>query len=154
MGRRSRQRVRGEEANELIRAELEPLEPGEIPGAIKIAAAVAALIAIGNLVGFAAGLEVDGKEPQKTGVIAFSALMLIAAVFMLRRSYWAVLGFQALLALVVIIAALSLMVASNLYAAALCLGLIAGAGTLFWFLIRAMARIQMPERPNSLDRQG
>ena len=155
MGKRERQRrVRGEEAEALVRAELEPLEPGEIPGAIKVAAAVAALIAVGNLIGFAAGLEVDGKEPKKTGVIAFSALMLVAAVFMLRRSYWAVLGFQALLALIVIVASLSLMVASNLYAAALCLGLILGAGTLFWFLIRAMARIQMPERPNSLDRHG
>ena len=155
MGRRERQRrVRGEEANELIRAELAPLEPGEIPGAIKVAAAVAALIALGNLIGFAAGLEVRGEPPEPAGVIAFSALMLIAAVFMLRRSYWAVLGFQALLALIVIVAAISLMVASNLYAAALCLGLIAGAGTLFWFLIRAMARIQMPERPNSLNRHG
>jgi hypothetical protein len=27
--------------------------------------------------------------------------------------------------------------------------IIAGAGTLFWFLIKAMARIQMPERPGS-----
>ena len=110
--------------------------------------------AIGNLVGFAAGLEVRGEDPKPAGVIGFSALMLIAAVFMVRRSYWAVLGFQALLALVCIVAALSLMVASNLYAAALCLGLILGAGTLFWFLIRAMARIQMPERPNSLNRHG
>ena len=26
------------------------------------------------------------------------------------------------------------------------LALIAGAGTLFWFLVKALARIQMPER--------
>lgn len=154
MGRRSRQRVRGEAADELVRAELDPLEPGEIPGAVKVAAAIATLIALGNLIGFAAGLEVRGEDPKLAGIIGFSALMLIAAVFMLRRSYWAVLGFQALLALVCIVAALSLMVASNLYAAALCLGLLLGAGTLFWFLIRAMARIQMPERPDRVKNHG
>jgi hypothetical protein len=27
--------------------------------------------------------------------------------------------------------------------------IIAAAGTLFWFLVKAMARIQMPERPSS-----
>jgi hypothetical protein len=30
-----------------------------------------------------------------------------------------------------------------------CLGTIAGAGWLFWKLIRTMARIQMPERPSA-----
>ena len=154
MGRRSRQRVRGEAANELIRAELEPLAPGEVPGAIKVAAAVAALLAVGNLVSFAAGLEVRGEDPKPAGVIGFSALMLIAAVFMLRRSYWAVLGFQALLALTCIVAFLSLMVASNLYAAVLCVAILGGAGTLFWFLVRGMARIQMPERPDKVTRHG
>jgi hypothetical protein len=28
------------------------------------------------------------------------------------------------------------------------LAIIAGAGTLFWFMVKAMARIQMPERPS------
>ena len=151
MGRRSRQRVRGAEADELVRAELDPLQPGEVPGAIKVAAAVAGLIAAANLISFAAGVEVRGEEPRAAGVIGFSGLMLIAAVFMLRRSYWAVLGFQALLALTCIVAALSLMVASNLYGAVLCVAILAAAGTLFWKLVRAMARIQMPERPGRPD---
>ena len=43
-------------------------------------------------------------------------------------------------------AALSLMLASNVQGALLSLAVIALAGPLFWFLIRAMARIQMPER--------
>ena len=148
MGRRSRRR------DEEIRETLEPLAAGEIPGAIKVAAAVAALIAAANLIAFAAGVEVRGEDPKPAGVIGFSGLMLIAAVFMLRRSYWAVLGFQALLALTCIVAALSLMVASNLYAAGLCLAILLGAGTLFWFLIRAMASIQMPERPGNVTRHG
>ena len=38
------------------------------------------------------------------------------------------------------------MVASNVAAVVLCLAIIAVAGTLFWFLIRVMARIQLPSR--------
>ena len=144
MGRRSRQRVRGEAAEALVREQLEPLAPGEVPGAIKVAASVAALIAVANLVSFAAGLEVRGEDPKPVGVIAFSALMLIAAVFMVRRSYWAVLGFQALLGISIIFSALALLVASNVEGALLATLVIVLSGTLFWFLVRAMARVQMP----------
>jgi hypothetical protein len=66
---------------------------------------------------------------------------------MWRARYWAVLGMQTLLAITIIACSLALMVASNAWAAALAVGLIAGAGSLFWFLVKAMARIQMPERP-------
>ncbi len=52
----------------------------------------------------------------------------------------------ALLGIAIVVAALSLMVASNLLAVVLCLAIIATASPLFWFLIRAMARIQLPVR--------
>ena len=42
--------------------------------------------------------------------------MFVAAVCMWRRTYWAVLGFQALLGLSVIAASLALLVASNVEA--------------------------------------
>jgi amino acid permease len=63
--------------------------------------------------------------------------------------YWAVLGFQALLALVVLVFTLFLLRASNLLAVALCVAVIGLGGWLFFKLIRAMARIQMPRRPVS-----
>jgi len=148
MGSRERKRrVRGEEAAELARRNLEPLAPGEVPGAVKVAAAVAVLLALANIGLLAAGFDVRGEDPKPVGVIGFSGLMGFAAVFMLKGRYWAVLGFQALLALTAIIAALALMVASNLAAAVLCVGLMLAAGTLFWFLVKAMARLQMPQRP-------
>jgi hypothetical protein len=62
--------------------------------------------------------------------------------------YWAVLGFEALLGFQIAVAALSLLVASNWWAALLCVAVIGLAGWLFWKLIRAMARIQMPDRPH------
>jgi heme A synthase len=79
-------------------------------------------------------------------VLVFSALMLSAAVGMWQLRYWAVLGFQALLGISIAISALSLLVASNLQGAVLSLTVMLAGGTLFWFLVRAMARIQMPER--------
>jgi heme A synthase len=58
-----------------------------------------------------------------------------------------VLGFQVLLGVLLVFAGLSLLLASNWQGALLSLAVIALAGTLFWKLVRAMARIQMPERP-------
>ena len=65
---------------------------------------------------------------------------------MWKARYWAVLGFQALLAITALVGFLSLLVASNVLAVLLSLVVLAGSGVLFYKLIRAMARIQMPER--------
>jgi hypothetical protein len=65
---------------------------------------------------------------------------------MWHHRYWAVLGFEALLGITVAIAALSLLVASNLAAVALCVVTIGLGGWLFWKLVRVMARLQAPER--------
>ena len=56
---------------------------------------------------------------------------------------------QTLLALTIIFAALALIRAVDLWAAALVLIILVASSTLFWFLVKAMARIQMPERPGS-----
>ena len=161
MGQRSRKRrpehgerdaamrrgyARGRERDELIRAELEPYAPGERPPAIKVAVALAAVLAISNVALFAAGWEVRGQDQAVTGVLIFCAIMVAAAVGMWRMRYWAVLGFQALLGIAVIFAAGSLIVASNVAAVAVCVVTLAIAGTLFWFLVRVMARIQLPTR--------
>jgi len=66
----------------------------------------------------------------------------VLATGMYRRSYWAVLGFEALLAFQVIVTSLALVVASTITAAALCLLSILLSGWLFWKLIRVMGRIQ------------
>ena len=129
-----------------LREGLEPLGPGERPPALKVAAAVAAVLGLANIVLYLAGYEVRDQEPTLGGTLVVVGVLLAAAVGMWQRKYWAVLGFQALLAIIVLFAGLSLMVASNLYAAVLCIALVAGAGTLFFFLIRTMARLQMPQR--------
>jgi hypothetical protein len=141
-------RVRGEARNELVREGLEPLGPGERPAALVAAAVVALLLALANIAMFAAGYDLRGDEdPSLAGVLLFSAILLAAAVGLWTRRYWALLGFQCLLAITVVFAAASLAVASNVEAAVLCAVIILAGGFLFWKLIRVMARVQMPRRP-------
>jgi hypothetical protein len=137
---------RSEARDAAARAQLEPLAEGERPGAVVAATLVAAALGVGNLVAFAAGAKVEGKTPNAPGTLAFCALMIITAVGMWRMRYWAVLGFQALLALIVLIFALLLLRASNLLGAGASLVVVGLGGWLFWKLVRAMARIQMPVR--------
>jgi hypothetical protein len=138
--------ARGRARDEAARAALEPLAPGERPRAVTVAAILAALLGLSNVVLLATGYEVNGSGQSAAGALIFAALMAGAAIGMWHCRYWAVLGFQALLGIAVVFSTLSLMLASNLTAVLLCLGIIAIAGPLFWFLIRAMARIQLPAR--------
>lgn len=147
MGRRSRKRRDPEARNQAVRDGLEPLEPGERPLAVTIAAVAALIIALANLVAYFLGWEVDGEKPGLFGVLVFEVLMLSAAWGMWRSRYWAVLGFEALLGISLIIAMLSLPFSSNWAAVRACLLVIVLTGPLFWFLIRAMARLQMPQGP-------
>ena len=139
--------ARSEERNAAVRAQLEPLEPGERPRPLVIAAVLAAVLAIANVVAWLAGLDVNGKEPGAFGVLLFAVLMLLAAWGLWQRRYWAVLGFEALLAITLCIAALSLLVASNVAAVVLCVAILGPTGWLFWKLIRVMGRLQAPGHP-------
>jgi hypothetical protein len=141
----TRQPSRSERKDAEARAALEPLEPDERPLPVTIGAIVALLFGLSNFVMYAAGTEIRGQEPN-AGVLVFGALMLYAAWGMWKVRYWAVLGMQALLALMILAFSISAMTASSALGVVIALAVIAGAGTLFWFMIKAMARIQMPTR--------
>jgi hypothetical protein len=134
--------ARGRERDEAIRASLEPLEPGERPGAVTAAAIVAAVLGLVLVVRVAVDDEADIR-----GLLLFAAVMFVAAAGMWKAQYWAVLGFEFFLGLTLVFAAVSLMFAGNLQGVVYSLVILALAGTLFWKLVRAMARIQMPRRP-------
>jgi len=144
----SRARAKDDEA----RAALVPLEPGERPVAVTVGAIVALIFALANLGAYVAGVKVQGDRPAPAGVIVYSGLMLLVAYGMWRAKYWAVLGMEALLAIIIIIFALLALNAGNVVSGVIAVVAVAAAGTLFWFLIKAMARIQMPERPGTQKR--
>ena len=128
------------------RAALVPLAEGERPRAVTVAAIVAAALAVANSVPYFTGTEIANQEPQ-AGVLVFSFVLLVAAVGMWYGKYWAVLGMQALLGIIILFfAAVLAPKASNIQSALIALAIVAAAGTLFWYLVKAMARIQMPER--------
>ena len=141
--------ARSREKNEAVRAKLEPLEPGERPGAVTVATIVAVLLAILVVVGAITGNNIGDRGGSVQGGILLGVVILSAAWGMWRGRYWAVLGFQALLLFQIMIAGLSLAVASNVWAVVVCVVVIVASGLLFYKLIKAMARIQMPERRTS-----
>ncbi|MBV9166252.1 MAG: hypothetical protein JO342_08865 [Solirubrobacterales bacterium] len=140
---------RSEEKNAAVRATLEPYGAGERPWPIRFAVVVAILIGVGDLVDVLVGgkLGFGDTHPGKGGVILFSVLMLVAAAGMWRMKYWAVLGFQAILAFVVLFFSLALIRASNFAAVAIGVGVVCGGGYLFYKLVRVLSRIQLPRRP-------
>jgi hypothetical protein len=137
--------ARSRERDDAIRAGLEPLAPGERPLALRVSALLAALIAAGNLVAVLAGVEVDGRRPVAAG-LGLAVLMAGMAVGLWRKRYLVVLLWQALLGVALVYAALSLMLASNTAAVIVCVAVLAVAGSLFWFLVGVMARMQAPPR--------
>lgn len=154
--RRETMAARSEARNEATRAALEPLEAGERPLVVTIAAVISGLIALSAVIGYAAGVEVtrigsDGIEQGEhtapiLSVVAAAGLMGTMSWGMWRARYWAVLGFQALLVIVLVAASLGLVQATSWPQALGTTVLIVGAAAMFYFMIKAMARIQMPQR--------
>jgi hypothetical protein len=139
--------ARAEQRNQEARENLDPLAPGERPLVVTIGAAIAALICLSIVAGYLAGVEVEGDKPRFVQVLAPALLMGIMAWGMWRARYWAVLGFQLLLAFLIFSAVFGLAVqASSIAQVAATLGLLAVSGTFFYFMVKAMARIQMPRR--------
>lgn len=115
-------------------------------------AIAAAVLALANLLGLVFGYDAgDELSPgsKVTGSIVATGVLALLAYGMWRARYWAVLGMQTLLALTIIASALGLVQALNWWAFVLVSLILVASGTLFWFLVKAMARIQMPERPGS-----
>ncbi len=142
--RGQRERRSSEERNAEIRAQLQPLAEGERPGAVTVAAILAAVVGLLNVVLYLAGVRVRGTT--FSGTVGVGAVLLVAAIGMWQTRYWAVIGFQVILGISCVAGALSLLVASSVGGAVRAVLVLAICGTLFWKLIRAMARIQMPQR--------
>jgi len=145
--RMARGYARAEQRNQEAREALEPLAEGERPTVVTIGAIVSALIVLSIAIGYAAGAEVNGEQPKLPQVVAPAVIMGMMAWGMWHARYWAVLGFQLVLVIVLFSAFFGLVVgASSVGQILATLALLAVAGTFFYFMVKAMARIQMPTR--------
>lgn len=139
--------AKAEQRNQEAREALEPLTEGERPTVVTIGAIVAGLIAISVVIGYATGVEVNGEQPRLPQVVAPAVIMGMMAWGMWHARYWAVLGFQLILVVVLFSTFFGLVVgASSVGEVIGTLALLIAAGTFFFFMVKAMARIQMPTR--------
>jgi hypothetical protein len=143
---------RYEERNVEARTKLEPLEQGDRPAAVTAGAVVSALLAIVFTVSAVlaiAGVDAGGRHIKAVPIIVFGVVLWAMTIGMWRARYWAVLGFQTVLLLVMLASAFGLVVVNSLLQAVGTTLLLLGSGTLFYFMIRAMARLQMPQSPGA-----
>ena len=139
--------ARAEERNQEAREALDPLAEGERPLVVTIGALVSTLVALSIVVSYLVGTEVNGEKPRFIQVLAPALLMGLMAWGMWRARYWAVLGFQLVLVFLIFSAVYGLALQAATVAQVLAtLALLAVAGTFFYFMVKAMARIQMPTR--------
>ena len=143
---RARTRPERGEAERLARATLAPLAPDERPPALLVATVVCLVLAAAVLVGALTIHDLSKRGGSVPGAIVLGGVLVMLARGMHTHRYWAVLGFEALLAFQIVVTSLALIVASTITAAALCLAAIGLGGWLFWKLVRVMGRIQAGER--------
>ncbi len=142
---------RSEQKNAAVRAGLEPLRPGERPTPVTIAAVLALVLAVANFAATAATGDLSGEGNRLTFTVLSTAVLLVCGIGMWRRSYLAVLGFEIVLGLQLSFLGLALLVgAFEGWQLPGALAVFIGLATLFWKLVRPMARLQMPDaRPDA-----
>jgi hypothetical protein len=137
--------TRGAARDEAARAELRPLGPDERPRALLISVAVCLVLAVAVLAGALTVHDLSRHGGSLPGALTIAIVLVALARGMWQRRYWAVLGFEALLAFQIVVTSLALVVASTLAAAVGCTIAIGLGGWLFWKLVRVMGRIQAGE---------
>lgn len=139
--------ARAEERNQEAREALEPLPEGERPLVVTIGAVISTVILASIVIGYLTGAKVNGEKPALAQVLAPCLLLGLMAYGMWHARYWAVLGFQLILVFLIFSAVYGLALqAATLGQVLATLGLLVVAGTFFYFMVKAMARIQMPTR--------
>ena len=104
---------RSEEKNKAAREALEPLAEGQRPLVVTIGATLSTLVCASIVIAWLAGVEVDGEKPPFLQVLAPSVLTGVMAFGMWRAQYWAVLGFQTVLLLLMLATAMGLVIATS-----------------------------------------
>ena len=143
---------KSEVRNERAREDLMPLEEGERPLVVTIGAVISTVIAVATVVAYVSGVEVnivnstEQERPNPISVFAPAVLFAVMAGGMWQAKYWAVLGFQAIMAIVMVGSVLTLITSTSIFQALSVAAVLIVSAALFWFTVKALARIQMPEK--------
>jgi amino acid transporter len=142
--------ARAEERNREAREALHPLYEGERPMVVTVGAAFSALIALVFWVSTGISLfsdaTVHGREPHPLQLALIAVVLSMMAAGMWKARYWAVLGFQMLLVIFLLAGVAGLVSATTVAQAIGTLLLVVICLAFFIFMVKAMARIQMPHR--------
>jgi hypothetical protein len=153
---REERTARREAKDEAARAALDPLEPDERPTVVTVAAVISGVLAVAGVLLYAFGVEIaelneSGGETGETRpgifpVLVSTGILSTMAYGLWRARYWAVLGFQTVLVILIVVVVLALVQVTEVPRALGLAAILALASVLFYRMIKAMARIQMPER--------
>jgi len=139
--------AKAEVRNQAAREALVPLAEGQRPPVVTFSAVLSALVVASILITFALGVKVNGSVPKLNTILLPVLILGILAWGMWKARYWAVVCFQIVLVFLIFTAVYGLMVeATSLAEISASVGLLVVAGVLFWMMVKAMARIQMPDR--------
>jgi ABC-type multidrug transport system permease subunit len=139
--------ARSAERNQEAREKLTPLAEGQRPTVVTVAAVICALVTLSIVVGYLAGVKPNDESPKLAQVAAPALIMGVMAWGMWNARYWAVLGFQLILVFLAFASFFGLAVQASTPAQfAGTGGLLIVTSVLFFFMVKAMARIQMPQR--------
>lgn len=131
--------------NQEAREKLVPLATGERPPVVTVAAVLCGAVALSIVVLYAAGVKLDGETPRFASVAAPVLIMGVLAWGMWKARYWAVVGFQLVLAFLIFASFYGLALQATSLAGFLASGGVLVVSTaLFVLMVKAMARIQMP----------
>jgi len=148
---RSRRKT-SEEKDAEVRAQLKPFAPGERPAAAALASTIVAGIALANLILLAMGYQprYAWRDTTHQAIqLGFGIGALIIAFYVWRLKAWALLLLEAILALTALFSFAGLVLAGSVLSALIAVLMMAGSGTLFYKLIRVLARAQIPTAPSS-----
>ena len=142
--------ARAEERNREAREALHPLYEGERPTVVTIGAAFSALIAIifwvSTGIAIFSDATVQGRQPHPLQLALIAAVLTAMAWGMWKARYWAVLGFQMLLVIFLLAGVAGLVSATTVPQVIGTVLLVTICLAFFIFMVKAMARIQMPHR--------
>ena len=142
--------AKAEERNREAREALIPLHEGERPTVVTIGAIFSGLVAsifwVSTVVAFFSDAKVNGNEPHPLQLALVAAIVTTMAIGMWRSRYWAVLGFQMVLVLFLLAGVAGLVGATTVAQVVGTVLLVLVCLAFFLFMVKAMARIQMPGR--------